>query len=339
MSKQEILARNLFIATIIIFAVMVAIFLTVFILDLVKKRKSETKYHLKESLLAFALLLPAVIIAFFVVVLPIIFSLGYAFTDFQYEPQSLTNIQFVGFAQFQEIFKDLQNPNGPLFHSLINTALFVVLVVPLQITLALLLALFCNNKRRGTTIFKVCFFAPVAVSLSVTSFLWLIILSPAEDGIMNSILAQFGIAPQAFLMEEGKVVVWMVIISAWQGCGYQMLIFLSALGNIRKDLYEAASIDGAGTFRKFFTITLPGLRPTLLYILITVFIGACRVMVQPMLLAKNNIYAMTMSYFMYQKGKTEHMIAYSCAVALLLTIFIGSITLIQRKLLGEKKNG
>ena len=118
-----------------------------------------------------------------------------------------------------------------------------------------------------------------------------------------------------------------------------MLIFLSALGNIRKDLYEAAAIDGANVFHRFFTVTLPGLRPTLLYILITVFIGACRVMVQPMLLAKNNIYAMTMSYFMYEKGQSQHFIAYSCAVALLLTIFIGSITLLQRKLLGEKKNG
>lgn len=336
MNKQKVLANNLLIATLIIFSVLIVVFLTIFILDLIKRRKSETKYHLKESLLAFVLLLPAVVLAFFIVVLPIIFSLGYAFTDFQYTPQSLDHMEFIGFGQFQEIFKDIKE-KGVIFNALNNTAIFVILVVPLQITLALLLALFCNNKRRGTTIFKVCFFAPVAVSLSVTSFLWLIILSPAEDGIMNSLLGQFGIAPQAFLMEEGTVLIWMVIISAWQGCGYQMLIFLSALGNIRKDLYEAAAIDGANVFQRFFTVTIPGLKPTFLYILITVFIGACRVLIQPMLLTGYQDRSMTISYYMYQQGFTYRHVGYSCAVAFMMTIIIGTITFVQRRLLGERK--
>ena len=116
-----------------------------------------------------------------------------------------------------------------------------------------------------------------------------------------------------------------------------MLIFLSALGNINKSLYEAASIDGANAFRRFFTITLPGLKPTFLYIVITVFIGACRVMIQPMLLTGYQDRSMTLSYYMYQQGFTYRHVGYSCAVALILTILIGSITLIQRKLLGEKK--
>ena len=338
MSKVKILARNLSIVALIIFAVLLVIFAVIFVLDIRKQRKSETKYHVSESIVAFALMLPAVVLGFFVVVLPILLSLGYAFTDFQYEPSSFDNVNFAGFDRFIEVFNDFKN-KGVIFRALNNTALFVVLVVPLQITMALLLALFCNNKRRGTTIFKVCFFAPVAVSLSVTCFLWSIILSPARDGFMNSIASFFGLGPYEYLSEEYLVIFWMVIISAWQGCGYQMLIFLSALGNIRKDLYEAAAIDGANVFQRFFTVTIPGLKPTFLYILITVFIGACRVMVQPMLLAKNNLNAITMSYFMYDMGQTKHFVAYSCAVALLMTIFIGTITFLQRKFLGEKKHG
>lgn len=321
-------------ATIIIFIVLVHLFGIIFVFDLITRKRKEKKYHVGETTVAFALLVPACVLAFFFVLLPIFFSLGYAFTDFDLLKPNAVN--FVGLENFKTLFIEFKN-KGEVFYSLRNTGIFVILVVPIQIILALLLALFCNNRRPGTTIFKICFFAPVAISLSVTAFLWLIILSPNPNGIMNSILGQFGIPAQDFLGNKDSVLIWMVIISAWQGCGYQMLIFLSALGNIRKDLYEAASIDGANVFRRFFTVTLPGLKPTFLYILITVFIGACRVLIQPMLLTGYQDRSMTISYYMYQQGFTYRHVGYSCAVALILTIVIGSITLLQRKLLGEKK--
>ena len=322
------------IVALIVFAVFFLIVATVFVLDLIKRRKANQKYHKNEVIVGFALLTPAIVLAFFFVLLPIFFSFTYAFTD--YDLLWPEEVQFIGFQNFSDLFEDF-SIQGESFSSLKNTGIFVVLVVPLQITLALLLALFCNNKRKGTIIFKVCFFAPVAVSLSVTAYLWLMILSPNEAGVMNSIFALFGVETQDFLRNKDTVMIWMVIISAWQGCGFQMLIFLSALGNIRKDLYEAASVDGAGPFRKFFTITLPGLRPTMLYILITVFIGACRVLIQPMLLTGYQDRSMTISYYMYQQGFTYRHVGYSCAVALVMTIVIGSITFAQRKLLGEKK--
>ena len=306
----------------------------VFIIDLALRRKRGIKYHVGEVFVGYALLIPAVVLAFYFVILPIFFSLGYAFTD--YDLLRPNDVNFTGFKNFELLFEEFKN-RGEIYSSFKNTAIFVLLVVPLQITMALLLALFCNNKRRGTTIFKICFFAPVAISLSVTAFLWLVILSPNPNGIMNAILGNLGIPAQDFLGNKDLVLLWMVLISAWQGCGYQMLIFLSALGNIRKDLYEAASIDGANAFRRFFTVTLPGLKPTFLYILITVFIGACRVLIQPMLLTGYQDRSMTLSYYMYQQGFTYRHVGYSCAVALLLTILIGTITLMQRKLLGEKK--
>ena len=195
----------------------------------------------------------------------------------------------------------------------------MVLVVPLQIGLALLLALFVNNKKRGSAIFKVCFFAPVAISLSVTAYIWKQII------------------PEADLRENYIAIIWIVLLSAWQGCGFQMLIFLSALGNIRKDLYEAAKVDGANVFQRFLTVTVPGLKPTMLYILITVFIGACRVMIQPLLLSNYQPSTVTISLYMYKQGFESYHVGYSCAIALMMTIFIGSITFLQRKLLGEKK--
>ena len=322
-----------FIALLILLVLMM-IFIGVFIMDFIRRRKSEKKFHVRESIAAYLLLIPAALLAFFFVILPIFFSLGYAFTDFDLlHPNEVT---FIGFNNFKDLFNELKN-KGEIYYSLRNTAIFVALVVPLQITVALLLALFCNNKRPGTTVFKICFFAPVAISLSVTAFLWLVILSPNPNGIMNSILGNLGISAQDFLGNKNSVLLWMVFISAWQGCGYQMLIFLSALGNIRKDLYEAASIDGANVFQRFFTVTIPGLKPTFLYILITVFIGACRVLIQPMLLTGYQDRSMTISYYMYQQGFTYRHVGYSCAVALMMTIIIGTITFVQRKLLGDKK--
>lgn len=320
-----------------VFAAFIVIFLAIFIKDFLKNRKANNKYHKSEVIVAFILLAPSVILAFFFVLLPIISSLSYSFTDYTLgDPNNISLAGGDGFGNFRDLITELQM-KGDIYHALVNTAIFVAIVVPLQIGLALGLALFVNNKRRGTTFFKICFFAPVAVSLSVTAFFWKEVLSSAPDGIMNSILAAFGIGPKEYL-GTNSILYWMIIISAWQGCGYQMLIFLSALGNIRKDLYEAARVDGANAFQRFKTVTLPGLRPTMLFILITVFIGASRVLIQPLLLDNGfNPGSMSVSLYMYWQGKKYGNVGYSCAVALLMTIVIGSITFLQRKLLGEKK--
>ena len=321
---------------IIILAIFTVIFHIVFFVDLTKSLTGpiyKRKYKVGSSITAYLMLLPACILAFLFILIPIIYSLGYAFTDYySLEPD---NIRFIWFDNFIDIVNDFNN-KGDLYHAVRNTAIFVACVVPLQIGLALALALFCNTKKPGTGIFKVCFFAPVVISLTVTSYLWLHILSPSETGLLNSFLGLFGVPAQDFLGNEDTAILWIVILSAWQGCGFQMLIFLSALTNIRKDLYEAAALDGAGAWGKFWNVTVPALKPTFLYVLITVFIGACRILVQPMIMIGYHKRVITISYYMFQIGFNDRWVGLSSAVALLMTIFIGTITLIQRKLLGEK---
>ena len=223
-----------------------------------------------------------------------------------------------------------------LYNAIKNTLTFVVGVVPLQIGLALLLALFVNRQGIGSKIFKVCFFAPVVISLSITAFLWEQILAPGEGGLLNAMLGMFGVAPHDWLRDPNTAMPCIIVLSAWQGCGYQMLIFLSGLSNIRKDLYEAAALDGANWWNKFWLVTWVGLRSTFVYILITVFIGACRIMTQPMLMTGYMEHTVTLSYYMYNSGYTERLVGESSAVALLMTIFIGGITLMQRRLFREK---
>lgn len=310
-----------------VFALVLAALITI---DVVKAKRHNVQYHFKQCIAGYLMMAPAIVLAFIFVMLPIIFSLGYAFTDYHmYFPN---DIHFNGVANFTELFKEISN-KGELYSAIKNTALFVVLVVPLQIGLALFLALFTNRKKRGVKIFKVCFFAPVVISLTVTSYLWLQILAPNESGLLNSFLGMFGIAPIDFLADKDTAMLWIVLLSAWQGCGYQMLIFSSGLTNIRDDLYEAASLDGARGWDKFVNITVPGLKSTVLYIVITVFVGACRVMIQPMLMTGYQLHTVTLSYYMYQMGYGSKLIGLSSAVALMMTIVIGLITLVQRRVL------
>lgn len=319
----------------IIFAVFMIAFLAFACIDIKRNKKEVNKYHLKDAIIGYLMIFPAVVMMFLFVILPILYSLGYAFTDYKFNFNN-EPINFVWFKNFEYIFKNIAR-KGDIYHAIINTLIFVVIVVPLQITLALLLALFCNSKKKGATIFKVCFFAPLVISLTVTSYLWKVILSPSETGLLNSILGAFGVPAQDFLGDTSTAIIWISIISAWQGCGFQMLIFLSALSGTRKDLYEAASLDGANSFSRFVHVTVPSIKPTFIYILITVFIGACRVMVQPMLLIGYQDHSVTLSYYMYEKGYTDGMVALSSAVALLMTIIIGTVTFLQRKFLGGKK--
>ena len=319
--------------TLIILAVFFAVFLGIAVWDIVRSKKKVQKYRVRSSATAYLMLLPAVLLAFLFILLPILYSLGYAFTD--YYLLTPNDIKFIGFDNFTNIFKEI-GQKGTLYHAIINTLIFVVGVVPLQIGMALGLALFTNRKVRGVKIFKVCFFAPVVISLSVTSFLWLQILSPSETGLLNSFFGLFGAKPHDWLRDPNTAMLCIIILSAWQGCGYQMLIFTSGLSNIRNDLYEAAALDGANAWQKFKTVTWPGLRSTFVYIIITVFIGACRVMTQPMLMTGYQDHTVTLSYYMYTQGYTYRWVGYSSAVALIMTIVIGTITVIQRRVFREK---
>ena len=201
----------MFLGALLVFIAMAAAFGTVAVADVIKAKKSKEIYRIREYGSAYLMLLPAAALAFIFVVLPIVYSLGYAFTDFHmYYPN---DINFVGWDNFIELFREI-SVKGELYHAIINTAIFVVCVVPLQIGLALVLALFTNRKKKGVKIFKVCFFTPVVISLTVTSFLWVQILAPNGSGMLNSFLSVFGVEPIDFLAQEDTAMLWIVLMSA-----------------------------------------------------------------------------------------------------------------------------
>lgn len=289
----------------------------------------KKKKRLQENIVGLAFLSPAMILLSIFLIIPVIMVFYYGFTDYYMLTPDAR--KFVGLANFLKLAQD------PTFlKSILNTAKFVIWIIPVQLGLALGMALIVNKPRKGNMFYKVAFFAPVVMSLAVISILWLYLLNP-NNGLLNAMLNKIGIASQPFLTSPKQAMYAIIMVSAWQGAGYQMLLFLGGLQNIPRDVYEAAELDGFSKFQQFRYITMPLLKPTALFILLTTLISAFKLIVQPMVMTQGGPMnsTMTMVYYIYQKGFTDRMVGYSSSIALVFTTFIGMITLVQRRVLKE----
>lgn len=290
---------------------------------------TKRREKIKDNILGYSFLAPALILLGIFLVIPVGMVIYYAFTD--YYLLTPDERKFVGFENFIRLIKD------PIFlKSFLNTLKFVVWIIPVQLGVALGMALIVNKKRKGNMFFKVAFFAPVVMSLVVISILWLYLLNP-NSGLLNAILNKVGIASQPFLTSPKQAMYAIVFVSAWQGAGYQMLLFLGGMQNIPQDVYEAAEIDGFSKWAQFRYITMPLLKPTALFVLLTTLISAFKLIVQPMVMTQGGPLnsTITMVYYIYQQGFTDRLVGYSSSIALVFTTLIGMISLVQRRVLKE----
>lgn len=289
----------------------------------------KSKPTLKDNVLGYSFLAPALILLSIFLLIPVGMVFYYAFTDYYLLTPDAR--QFVGLENFKRLMSD------PIFiKSIGNTFKFVVCIIPVQLGAALGMALLINKQRKGNIFFKVAFFAPVVMSLVVISILWLYLLNPNE-GLINALLNKVGIDSMPFLTSPKQAMYTIVFVSAWQGAGYQMLLLLGGMQNIPQDVYEAADIDGFSKFQQFWYITLPLLKPTAIFVLLTTLISAFKLIVQPMVMTQGGPMSstMTMVYYIYQTGFTDRLVGYSSSIALIFTTLIGLITIGQRKLVKE----
>ncbi|VLO07145.1 ABC transporter permease [Streptococcus pneumoniae] len=290
---------------------------------------TKRREKIKDNILGYSFLAPALILLGIFLVIPVGMVIYYTFTD--YYLLTPDERKFVGFENFIRLTKD------PIFlKSFLNTLKFVVWIIPVQLGAALGMALIVNKKRKGNMFFKVAFFAPVVMSLVVISILWLYLLNP-NSGLLNAILNKVGIASQPFLTSPKQAMYAIVFVSAWQGAGYQMLLFLGGMQNIPQDVYEAAELDGFSKWAQFRYITMPLLKPTALFVLLTTLISAFNLIVQPMVMTQGGPLnsTITMVYYIYQQGFTDRLVGYSSSIALVFTTLIGMISLVQRRVLKE----
>lgn len=288
----------------------------------VKKKKKMTR----ENWTGLAFIAPAVILLLVFLFIPFVMTIGYSFTN--YNILKPDKSEFTGLRNFIRLTQDTV-----FLKSIVNTFVFVILVVPLQVCLALGLALLINKKLKGISVFRLAFFAPTVLSLVVVSILWTYIYNP-NNGLLNSLLGSLGIGPFKFLNDPKTAMLCIVILSAWQGCGFQMMIFLAGLQDIPVYLYEAAAVDGAKKWSQFRNITLPGLKNITVFISLSIVVSAFQLIVQPMMMTgggpQNS--TMTIVYEIYQTGFKYNKMGYASAMALVFTVMVLILTLIQNKL-------
>ena len=216
---------------------------------------------------AFAFLAPSLLGVILFLVIPIIFVIGLSLVQWN----MLTPMKWVGLSNYVNIFEF-----DGFGHSLVVTAYYVILNIPIQTAFALGMAMLLRSKRAGSGVIRIIAVLPFLSTPVAMGVVWNWIFNPST-GLVNQFLAHLGITGPAWLSNEATAMPVIAFANIWQYAGYNMLFFLAGLAAIPPTVYEAASIDGATKWEQFRRVTLPLLRPTLLFVLVTGVIGSFQV--------------------------------------------------------------
>lgn len=290
-----------------------------------KKKLSGRKRD--ERVAAYIFVAPAVILLIAFLVVPMIYTVY--FSGFKYQIMRPDAMKFIGLENYQKLFSDKN-----FWLALKNTVYFTVIVVPCQCVLALALALLVSKKFRGVAVFRTMYFAPQLTSMVVISVLWSVLYNVNPNtGLINSILVSLGMSPIKFLSDASTAMNSIIFMSAWQGAGYQMMIFLAGLQGIPRDQYEAASVDGATKFKQFLYITIPGLKGTIKYVIMITMIQAMKLFTQPYIMTqggpKNS--TKTLVYYIYTQGFQKGNFGYACSIAAVFFVIVVCMSMAMKK--------
>lgn len=290
-----------------------------------KKKLSGRKRD--ERVAAYIFVAPAVILLIAFLVVPMIYTVY--FSGFKYQIMRPDAMKFIGLENYQKLFSDKN-----FWLALKNTVYFTVIVVPCQCVLALALALLVSKKFRGVAVFRTMYFAPQLTSMVVISVLWSVLYNANPNtGLINSILVSLGMSPIKFLSDASTAMNSIIFMSAWQGAGYQMMIFLAGLQGIPRDQYEAASVDGATKFKQFLYITIPGLKGTIKYVIMITMIQAMKLFTQPYIMTqggpKNS--TKTLVYYIYTQGFQKGNFGYACSIAAVFFVIVVCMSMTMKK--------
>ena len=264
---------------------------------------------------------------------PVVQSMVMSFTDMRItDVRSPFNVDFVAFENYATAFAD------PVFRkAALNTAVFVVVGVPLTIICGLSAAVVLNRGvTRFRTVFRLGFYTPVVTSIVAVAVVWRFLLQPST-GLVNTVLEMVGLDGHNWLGDPRTALPALIAMATWRNFGTSMIIFLAGLQAVPRDLYEAAALDGAGAWHKFRHVTLPGIRPTMLFVLVTTSIGYLQFFEEPFVMTQGGPLNSTISASMYtfqQFGYGNYGVA--GAMAYLTFIVVALVTVIQFRLTREK---
>jgi multiple sugar transport system permease protein len=262
---------------------------------------------------------------------PIIASLVLSFTDFGLANLANPfNLHFIGLQNYAKLAKD-----QTFLTTAVNTLYVVVVGVPLNVGLALVIAVGVNRGLGYIkAIFRLGYYLPVVTSIVAIGVVWRFLLAP-DAGLINNLLRLIGIHGPDWLGNPVTAIASIIAVVVWRNVGYAMVIFLAGLQGIDKTLYEASQIDGAGAFERFRYVTIPMLRPVLLFVTVITSIGLLQVFQEPFAMTQGGPLnkTLTVTYYLYQQGFNFFNLGYASAMAYVLFLAIVILTLIQFRLL------
>ncbi len=259
---------------------------------------------------------------------PFAFSLFTSFTD--YSPIRAAQTRFVGFDNYARALSD------PAFWTALgNTALFVGGTIPFTTALALGLALVVQPAFRGRTFFRVGFFLPSVVSVVVLSLVFKGLYAP--HGPLNGLLARLGLPTPSWLLAPDLALPAIMAMDVWSASGYYMIIFLAGIEGIPKDLYDAARLEGASARDRLVHITLPLLKPTLLFVLVVNTIRSLQIFAEVFVMTRGGPLhrTTTVVYYLYEEAFYRFHLGYASAVAYLLFVATLLLAWAQTRLVGK----
>jgi multiple sugar transport system permease protein len=263
-------------------------------------------------------------------VLPVAAALVLSLTDFDiYAVGNLENARFVGFRNYARLLRE------PVFWSALkNTFYFALVGGPLTIAAALGAALLVNAKAvRFKAFFRTVYFAPFVTTLVAVAIVWRYLYHP-RYGLLNHALGSIGVGPIDWLGDPRWAMPAIILLAVWKNFGYNMLIFIAGLQSIPEELYEAAHLDGAGAWRRFWHITLPMLGPTMLFVAVITMIGYFQLFAEPYVMTAGGPLRATTSVvlLMYEEGFRWWRMGYAASLAFVLFLVILAATVVQFRL-------
>ena len=312
-------------------------------ISLVSAKTGISKRKRGEALLAYAFLSPAIVLLFVFTVIPLVIGFVISLSSFR-----VIFRDWVGFDNYARALA----PDGELWPALGATLTYSLISVPVQLFLALMLALVLFQKLRGRAIFRVIMFLPYITSTVASAAVWARLYSP-DTGLINAVIKALGGTPLQWLLEDGGVfkllsgalhianwpnwlagpslaMVAVLIYTTWVFVGYDMTIFLGGLGNIPIEMYESARIDGAGPWQLFRYITIPLLSPTTFFLSLVTFIGSFKAFNHIWVMTEGRNGTNTAAIETYRQMYQFQRAGYASALAFLLFTVILLFTILQQ---------
>jgi multiple sugar transport system permease protein len=289
----------------------------------------------RRTKVAYLFLAPFLILFAVFVAAPAVFGLWISLTN--WSPFRVSQ-SFVGLKNYIDLFTPGSATSGDFWQSMGATAIFTVTSVPFLLVIPLLIAVLLNRAIRGGTVFRAVFFAPYVLGVAVIGVIWRYLLD-TQSGIVNHVLGMLGLPDNIpWTVDVPWAWISLVGVTVWWTLGFNTVIILAGLKGINNDLYEAAALDGAGAVRQFFSVTLPGLRQVMTFVVTVTILASANMFGQSYLLTKGGPGNQTRTAIMYisDQGLSQNNMAAASAMSYVLFVFLAIISIVNFRLQRER---